>query len=251
MTNDGQPLRIDTVAQQGRAVESPSSAAPGGVSGWVLRSGVERALRMQHPLVAAHVAAVRRKYPDIPPAEVVARLGRQYQVAVAVTGGVGGGIAIIPALGTVASLATAGAEAFAALDAAVLYTLALAEVYALPTDDPERRRALVLGVVVGAGGQAVLRKVTGRSRDWAEEVTRSLPLSRLGLLNNSLTRWFVKRYIVRQAVLALGRALPLGIGVVIGAVGNVVTARAVVRSAELAFGPPPASWPGTAEKRPA
>jgi hypothetical protein len=122
----------------------------------------------------------------------------------------------------------------------------VAEVHALPTEDPERRRALVLGVVVGAGGQAVLRKVTGRSHDWAREVTDHLPLARLGMLNNGLTRWFVKRYIVRQGMLALGRALPLGVGVVIGAVGNVVTARAVIRSAEIAFGAPPASWPATA-----
>jgi hypothetical protein len=211
------------------------------VGGWVLRSGVERALRLQHPLVSAH-AAVRRKNPEMGPAEVIDRLGRQYEVAVAVTGGAGGAVAIVPALGTVASLATAGAEAFAALDAAVLYTLAVAEVHALPTDDPERRRALVLGVVLGAGGQAVLRKVTGRSGDWAHEVTERLPLARLGMLNNSLTRWFVKRYVVRQGLLALGRALPLGVGVVIGAVGNLATARAVIRSAAQAFGPPPATW---------
>jgi len=222
---------------------APADKAPGGVSGWVLRSGVERALRLQQPLVTAHIAAVRRKHPDAAPAEIVARLGKQYQQVVAVTGGASGALAIIPALGTVASLATASAEAFAALDAAVLYTLAVAEVYALPTDDPERRKALVLGVVVGGGGQAVLSKVTGRSRDWASEIVDTLPLSRLGPLNNSLTRWFVKRYLIRQGVLALGRALPLGIGVVIGAVGNVVTARAVVRSAEVAFGAPPAGWP--------
>jgi hypothetical protein len=218
------------------------AAAPGGVGGWVLRSGVERALRLQHPLVSAHVQAVRRKHPDLSPAEVIDRLGSQYQAAVATTGGVGGAIAIVPALGTAASLATAGAEAFTALNAAVLYTLAVAEVHALPTDDPERRRALVLGVVVGAGGQAVLRKVTGRSRDWAGEVTNSLPLARLGALNNGLTRWFLKRFIVRQGALALGRALPLGIGVVIGAVGNLATARAIVKSAADAFGAPPASW---------
>ncbi|MCO1659841.1 hypothetical protein [Pseudonocardia humida] len=226
----------------GTDTAAEDAAAPGGVGGWVLRSGVERALRLQHPLVSAHVAAVRRKNPEMSPAEVVDRLGRQYRIAVAGTGAAGGAVAIIPALGTVASLATAGAEAFAALDAAVIYTLAVAEVHALPTDEPERRRALVLGVVVGAGGQAVLRKVTGRSHDWAREVTDNLPLARLGLLNNGLTRWFVKRYIIRQGVLALGRALPLGIGVVIGAVGNLVTARAVIRSAEIAFGSPPASW---------
>lgn len=223
-------------------VAGTEAPAPGGVSGWVLRSGVERALRLQHPLVAAHVAAVRRKHPDLGPAEVVERLGKQYTTAVAVTGGAGGAIAILPALGTVASLATAAAEAFAALDAAVLYTLAVAEVYALPTEDPERRRALVLGVVVGAGGQAVVHKVTGRSRDWAQDITDRLPLARLGVLNISLSRWFIKRFIARQAALALGRALPLGIGVVIGAVGNVVTARAVIRSAEAAFGTPPATW---------
>jgi hypothetical protein len=237
VTTHGQLRGTDTVAEK-------DGAAPGGVRGWVLQSGVERALRLQHPLVTAHVAAARRKHPDLGPAEVIDRLGRQYQTAVAVTGGAGGAVAIVPALGTIASLATAGAEAFAALNAAVLYTLAVAEVHALPTEDPERRRALVLGVVVGTGGQAVLGKVTGRSRDWAREVTDTLPLSRLGLLNNGLTRWFVKRYVIRQGLLALGRALPLGVGVVIGAVGNVVVARAVVRSAEVAFGPPPASWPG-------
>jgi hypothetical protein len=219
---------------------------PGGIGGWVLRSGVERALRLQHPLVAAHVAAVRRKHPEMSPAEVVDRLGRQYQTAVAVTGGAGGAIAIVPALGTAASLATAGAEAFAALDAAVLYTLAVAEVQGLPTEDPERRRALVLGVVLGAGGQAVLRKVTGRSADWAGEVTKSLPLARLGALNNALTRWFIKRFLVRQGALALGRALPLGVGLVIGAVGNLATAKAVIKSAETAFGAPPATWPAGA-----
>ncbi|WP_232668214.1 hypothetical protein [Pseudonocardia sp. TRM90224] len=235
MTTNGKLQAVGTPAES-------DEAAPGGVGGWVLRSGVERALRLQHPLVTAHVAAVRRKHPEMGPAEVIDRLGRQYQVAVAVTGGAGGAIAILPALGTIASLATAGAEAFAALDAAVLYTLAVAEVHSLPTDEPERRRALVLGVVVGAGGQAVLRKVTGRSRDWAQEVTDHLPLARLGALNNGLTRWFVKRYIVRQGMLALGRALPLGVGVVIGAVGNIATARAVVRSAEAAFGAPPATW---------
>ena len=37
--------------------------------------------------------------------------------------------------------------------------------------------------------------------------------------------------------------MPLGAGVVIGAVGNVVTARAVIGSTKKAFGPPPATWP--------
>ena len=211
----------------------------------MLRSGVERALRLQQPLVAGHVAAIRRKRPDATPEQVIHRLGAQYQSAIAATGAAGGAVAILPAVGTAVSLATAGTEAFAALNASVLYTLAVAEVHALPTDDPERRRVLVLGVVIGGGGQAALRKATGRSRDWAKEVTDVLPLAALGPLNNTLTRWFLKRFLSRQIGLAVGRALPLGIGVAIGAVGNVLTARSVIRSAEQAFGPAPSSWPAT------
>ncbi len=227
--------------QQVSTDPSPGQA-PGGVRGRMLEAGIERALATQQPLVAARIAALRRKRPQASPAEVIHTLGRSYELAVATSGGVGGGVAILPALGTLASLATASAEALAALDASILYVLAVAEVHALPTKDPERSRALVLAVVMGGTGQAVLRKFTGKSADWAADITEALPMTKLGPLNSSLTRWFVKRYVVRQTVLALGRALPLGIGVAIGAGGNVVTARAIIRAAELAFGPAPAQW---------
>ncbi len=235
-------MTTDNRTVSGKTEQQPTGKPPRGLRGWALRNGVERALKAQHPLVAGHVANIRRKNPDATPAEVIRALGKQYQLAVAVTGGAGGALAIIPAFGTIASLATAGAEALAALDASVLYTLAVAEVHALPTEDPERRRALVLGVVVGAAGETVMQKVTGKSRDWAQVVTDSLPLAKLGPLNSGLARWFVKRFLIRQSALALGRALPLGIGLVVGAVGNLVMAKAVIRAAEASFGPPPERW---------
>lgn len=228
---------------QQQVTTGPSTGqAPGGVRGRMLEAAVESALSKQQPLVAARIAAFRRKRPESSPAEIVEALGRSFQLTVAATGGIGGAIAILPTVGTVASLATAGAEAIAALDAGILYVLAVAEIHALPTEAPERRRALVLGVVLGESGQAVLRKVTGKSSDWAQDVTNTLPLTKLGPLNSSLSRWFIKRYIVRQSVLAVGRALPMGIGVAIGAIGNVVIARAVIRAAERAFGPAPTRW---------
>ncbi len=239
----------DDAEQQG-VTEPPTAGAPRGARARLLATGVERALRTQQPLVAGRIDAARRKRPDASPGEIIDALGRSLQVTVATTGGVGGAIAILPAVGTVASLATATAEALTALEASVLYTLAVAEVHAVPTDTPERRRALVLGVIMGASGQAVLSKFTGKSRDWAQDVTDTLPLTKLGPLNSSLTRWFVKRFVVRQTVLAFGRSLPLGIGVLIGAVGNLVTARAIIRAAEQAFGPAPTRWPGMADARP-
>jgi hypothetical protein len=229
---------IDTVPP---AVE-PAAQVPGGVRGRVLRAAVERALHAQQPRVAAHIAKVRRKDPGATPAQVIEDLGRRYQLFVTGIGAAGGGIAIVPAIGTVVSLATATTEAIAALDAAVLYTLAVAEVHRLPVDEVERRRALVLGVVMGEGATALMDKVAGGKDRWARSVTEALPLRVLGPANNALTRWFVKRYVTRQVALAVGRALPLGLGVLIGAVGNVVVARAVIRAAERAFGPPPARW---------
>jgi hypothetical protein len=231
------------VAEKQVSTEPSPGPMPGGWQARILERGIERAMQTQQPLVAARVAAIRRKRPDASPAEVIESLGRSLKIAVSVTGCVGGAIAVVPAIGTVASLATASAEAVAALDAAVLYTLAVAEVHALPTETPERRRALVLSVITGESGQAVLRKVTGKSGDWAGDITNALPLAKLGPLNLTLTRWFIKRYVIRQSVLALGRALPLGIGLVIGAVGNLVVARGVIRAAERAFGAPPAQWP--------
>ena len=229
---DPAPSAVDTEPQ-----------APGGFRGRVLRAAVERALRAQHPLVTQHIAKIRRKDPGSTPAEVVEALGRRYQLAVAGLGAAGGGIAIVPAIGTAVSLATATAEAVAVLDAAVLYTLAVAEVHRLPVDDVERRRTLVLGIVAGEGGTALMRKVTGGNDRWARGVVEALPLRVLGPVDNILTRWFVKRFVTRQVARAVGRARPFGAGVLIGGVGNVVAARAVIRAAERAFGPPPARWP--------
>jgi hypothetical protein len=231
--------RVD--ADQPAAESAPP--APAGIQGRVLRNVVERALRAQHPRVTAHIAKIRSKEPDATPAQVIAALDRRYQFAVAGLGAVGGGIAIFPAIGTAVSLATAAAEAAAALDAAVLYTLAVAEVHSMHIEDVERRRALVLGVVMGAGGTELMRKVTGGKDRWARTVTEALPLRVLGPVNTTLGRWFVKRYVTRQLALAVGRALPFGIGVIIGGVGNVVAARTVIGAAGRAFGPPPAGWP--------
>ncbi|MGI8814735.1 MAG: hypothetical protein ACR2G2_05455 [Pseudonocardia sp.] len=217
--------------------------APTGISGRVLQVAVERALVAQRPAVTAQILKIRRDRPYATPAEVIAALDKVYQLAVSGTGAAAGGVAFVPGVGTAASLATATAEAIAALNASVLYTLAVAEVYGLDLHDVERRRALVLGIVLGEGGGKLMRKVTGGSQQWAQGLAEALPLPKLGPVNQTMVRWFVRRYAIRQGALAFGRALPLGAGAVIGAAGNLATAKAVIRSTERAFGPPPPTWP--------
>ena len=236
------PFRSDRDADPGPDDPLPEANTKG-VSGRVLKAAVERALRIQQPVVAAHIAKARRNNPAASPAEVIAALDKHYLITVGGTGAAAGGAAFFPGVGTAASLATGAVEAIAVLDAAVLYTLAVAEVHGLRIEEVERRRALVLAIVLGEGGTKLMQKVTGGSTPWAKQLADVLPLPKLGPLNQILVRWFVKRYATRQGALALGRALPLGVGVVIGAVGNVATARAVIRSTERAFGQPPDRWP--------
>jgi hypothetical protein len=215
------------------------------VSGKVLKSAVERALEVQAPLVAGHIGKIRRDKPNATPAEVIAALDKQYLIAVGGTGAAAGGAAFVPGIGTAASLATGVGEAIAALNASVLYTLAVAEVHGLGMEDVERRRALVLAIVLGEGGTKLMQKATGGSTHWARELSDHIPLPKLGRINQTLVRYFIRRYAVRQSALAFGRAMPLGAGVLIGAVGNVVTAKAIINSTRKAFGPPPAQWPDT------
>ncbi|MBV9315049.1 MAG: hypothetical protein JO100_15270 [Pseudonocardia sp.] len=223
--------------------ELSGEAKPKGVSGKVLRVAVEHALRAQQPVVAAYIAKIRASKPNATPAEVIATLDKQYLIAVGGTGAAAGGAAVVPGIGTVTSLATGAAEAIAALDASVLYTLAVAEVHGLSLKDVERRRALVLAVILGEAGTKLMERVTGGKTHWAKDLADVLPLPKLGPVNKILVRWFVRRYATRQGVLVFGRALPLGVGILVGAAGNMAIARGVIRSTERAFGPPPPHWP--------
>ena len=55
---------------------------------------------------------------------------------------------------------------------------------------------------------------------------------------------FLRTLLKQQGTAWLGRALPFGIGAVVGGVGNRVMGRAVVANAKEAFGPMPLVIPG-------
>ena len=70
-------------------------------------------------------------------------------------------------------------------------------------------------------------------------------MSSLAQLNSRLLKRAVRRYTLRRGALLFGKMLPVGIGAVIGAVGNRLAGKKIVRNARSAFGKPPARWPGT------
>jgi hypothetical protein len=130
----------------------------------IIPSGVERmldlaldkGLAVQRPAIQAYLARVRRKHPEMTPAQVVKQLEHRYLAAVVGIGGASGAAAAVPGAGTAATLASGAAEVTAFVSATAMYVLALAELHGIPVSDPDVRRALVVSVLVGEAGITAL-----------------------------------------------------------------------------------------------
>lgn len=203
---------------------------------------LDRALQVEAPVVNAYVDRVRRQRPQAKPAEVVDLLERRYRQAVMGIGAASGAVAVVPGVGTATALASGGAEVAAFISATAMYVLGLARVYGMPTHDPEVRRALVLGVLLGEGSLAGFGGAELAGKHWPKLISRQGATGKLTGLNGRMTRIMVRRFTTRQGALLLGRALPMGIGAGVGAVGNAALARGSIKNAHRAFGPAPATF---------
>lgn len=202
-----------------------------------LNAVIDKALTVQRPAVAAHVERVRRRLPNVPDEFVVRELEKQYLITVGTLGAAAGGVAAVPVLGSSTSLALNVAEIGAFVDATVLFTLAVAEVHGVAVDDLQRRRALILAVLLGDVGTAIVEKATGRTGgSWGTLLTQVMPKDKLSAVNRLLGRKLLTKFGTKQGALALGRVLPFGIGAAIGGSGNIALGYASVKAARRAFG---------------
>lgn len=208
----------------------------------MLDDALDKALAVQRPAIQKYLARVQAKHPDMTPAEVIAQLERRYRAAVIGIGGASGAAAAVPGVGTAAGIASGAAEITAFVSASAMYVLGLAELYGVPVSDPEVRRALVVAVLVGEGADRVIAGTAAESAHWAQMVGRSTSKDKLAGINGRLTTMLLTRFGARQGALLFGRALPLGIGAGVGAVGNAALARGAIASARRAFGPAPTKF---------
>lgn len=213
----------------------------------MLDAALDKALGIQRPVVLAYLERVRARHPGITPAELVTMLERRYVAAVTGIGGASGAAAAMPGAGTAAVLASGAAEVTAFVSASAMFVLALAELHGVPLSDPTLRRALVVAVLVGEGGEALLAESGAKGSHWAQVLAagtaHSAARDRAGSLDSRLRPLLLARFGARQSALLLGRALPLGIGAGIGAAGNAALARAAIATARKVFGPPPGRFP--------
>jgi hypothetical protein len=211
--------------------------------GKALAISLDKALAVQRPLVLAAIGRHRNRRSAAAPVDVIRSLEKQYMAAMIGTGAAVGGVAAAPVVGTGAALALSVGEILPFLEASALFTLAVAEIYGVRVDDLERRRTLLLAVLLGDAGANLVEKAAERTgKHWGRLLVKKIPMSGINRLNRILGRWFVTKYGTRQGILVLGRLVPFGVGAAIGGVGNAVFARTVVVGARRAFGPPPTRW---------
>jgi hypothetical protein len=206
---------------------------------------LDKAIGMQAPLVRKNIARARQRNPEATPAEVVRTLERMYVSALAGTGAAVGATAAAPAVGTGIALALSAGEAFSSLELSALFVLSVAEVHGVRLDEIERRRTLVMGILLGqSGSNAIVGKVAERTgQHWARQLVSRVPAATLRQINGVLGKDFITKYGAKQGIIVLGRVAPFGIGAVIGGGANATVAGLAVRAGRRAFGPAPQSWP--------
>ncbi|MCU1507745.1 MAG: hypothetical protein JWQ12_10 [Glaciihabitans sp.] len=216
----------------------------------LLRS-VDRVLAVQRPVVLAHIRAIRRARPNATPDEVIRTLERRYLTAVTTGGALVGASSVIPAVGIGTSLALSGVETAGFLEATAMFAQSVTEIHGIAVVDEERARTLVMTMILGEAGTDLVRQLAGqvvgsgpaRSKFWGELVTRNLPAAAVGRVADQVKKTFLKRFAVREGASIIGRAIPFGIGAIVGGSGNHILGRRVIASSRLAFGPPPALFP--------
>lgn len=214
-----------------------------GIAQKVMMRVLDKGIEVPGPIVAGAVEKLRRNHPDESPAQIIERLDRRFLNTVTASGAAVGATAAIPGVGTVTALLATGGETALFLAAGAFYTLAIAEVYGMPIEDLERRRALVMGIALGNTGAMIVEKTALRkSKSWADSVTKYIPGVSLGKLNTALAKRLLFKLAKTRGFMTLGRVAPFGIGAVIGGASNRALGKAMILSAHKAFGPPPLNW---------
>jgi len=226
---------------------------------------IYRAISVQRPVVLEYLKSLRREKPNVSATEMLKELDRRYVATVTATSAGVGASAAIPGVGIPIALGLGVADLLFFYETSALYVLAVAELNGMEVNDAARAQPLVFGMLLGEKSQSQVTKVIlgaipgGAGVDdprtvaagvlgkalpdgWGEVLTQQLPDSALAPVLTVLARQALKEA-GKLGVGTLGKAIPFGIGAVIGGVGSFTFGRDVVKAARVAFPEPPVDFP--------
>ncbi|MCG7415004.1 hypothetical protein MHK74_10580 [Microbacterium aurum] len=220
-----------------------------------------KAIAVQRPVVMEYLRTVRREKPDATPVEILKELDSRYVATVTITSTGVGASAAIPGVGIPIALGMGVADLLFFYETSALYVLAVAELHGIPVTDPERAKPLVLGTLLGQKSQSEIsklvlaalpggvsvsaaRQTAGKTlpKGWGDVLTQQLPDSALAPLAIVIGRESLKLGGKLGAGTA-AKAIPFGVGAVIGGVGSFTFGRDVVKASRIAFPATPEAFP--------
>lgn len=206
--------------------------------------GLDRAVRLQSGVIRAYVDHLRRSNPDASPAEIQAIMDKHFLYAASGTGAGAGGAAAIPGIGFFTGAAVIAGESLVFVDLAAVYTVGSAYLRSVDISDAERRRAIVLMVLSGSQGAAIVDTLIGPNAQKVPSVAMVSKFSgpTLSQANSLLTRQLLKSMKKRLRRMWLGKLMPLGIGAVAGTMANRGLAKKVIDGIGPNLGQPPAEF---------
>lgn len=199
-----------------------------------LLSSLDKAVSVQSGVISKYVDNVRNKTESLDEAQEL--INKHFKRITTGTGAGAGAAASIPGIGLFAGVAAIGAESVVFLEAAAWYILASAKLRGLDIHDAEQRRALVLLVLSGSKGSAIVDTLVGDLGQGGVSLKSASALTRfsaptLSSVNSRLARTFLKQATGRLKWAWLSKLMPLGIGAVLGSIANRKLADRVMKHA--------------------
>ena len=173
---------------------------------------------------------------DVRP-EKIKSLTDSFSRELAAFGATAGAAAAAPAVGTVATMLAATAELAWFTGRAGDLILTVAALHGRPAPSVDERRAWLLAVLIygGSAREGLAKTINEANTGLSPATNNRLPITTLQTVNRLLTPRLVKRYGARRGAIALGTALPLGIGALVGGGANYMAVRALARHADEFF----------------
>ena len=205
---------------------------------------VDKAVQLQTSTIRTYVDWLRRQNPDATPAEIQKLMDKHLKNTVTGTGAGVGAAAAVPGIGLFTDAAAVAGESVLFLDLAAFYAVASAYLRGEDIADPERRRTLVLSLLMGTKGLAIVDAMLG---DDAGKIPGKSTLAKfsgptLANTNNVLERIATRsiRKTLRRAW--LGKLMPLGIGAIAGTTANRKLADGVIDNVQSGLSAMPAAF---------
>ena len=196
---------------------------------------LDTAVGVQSSTIAKYVDGIKEKFPTADHSVRQAEIDKHFRNIVTGTGAAAGGAAAIPGIGFATGAAAVAGESVVFLEAAAWYILASANLRGIDIKDKELRRALVLLILSGSRGNAVVDTFFDETGEVSNvrEIGSVSSLTRFSLptlqgINSRLAKNFTRQVTKRFKWAWLSKLMPLGIGAVMGGIANRKLAKMVM-----------------------